>query len=241
VEASPKRRQGDSAGKVRPEDVPSRAEALAILAGAPTAWRAAVALGIAGYRIGEVLGQRVDRLALNQRKVTVDAQATELTGKGVVLSTVKNERSRTITVPQLVAVELRRHLREGYGGTWTDPDGGDHEMLFVRPDGRLYRHAEFYAQAWQPALKAAGLAPKRFKFHSLRHHCASSLLAEGCPLPAVAGYIGDSQQTVMRVYSHWLPEDGGVPAVILDRVLATAENERDASRMPHAAGAGAKS
>lgn len=218
VEAAPPRRQGDRDGAVTPDMVPSRTEALAILAGAPAAWRAAVALGLAGLRVGEVLGMRVDRLALDDRTVTVDAQAVELNGVGVILSTIKNERARTIRLPAVVALEVRRHLRAGHGGVWTDPDGVDHEMLFER--NGLWRQNAFRAAGWAPALKAAGLPERRYKFHSMRHHCASALLAEGCPLPFVAGYLGDHQQTVLKVYSHWLPEDEGVPAAILDRVLA---------------------
>jgi site-specific recombinase XerD len=29
-------------------------------------------------------------------------------------------------------------------------------------------------------------------FHSLRHFCASTLLAEGAPITAVAGHLGDT-------------------------------------------------
>ena len=49
---APKARAGDPTSQVGPEDVPTRAEALAILAGAPSEFRAAVALGLAGLRAG---------------------------------------------------------------------------------------------------------------------------------------------------------------------------------------------
>src|SRR5690606_27211341 len=48
VDAGPKYRDGDATGRVTADDVPTRAEALAILTGTPTAYRAAVALGLAG-------------------------------------------------------------------------------------------------------------------------------------------------------------------------------------------------
>lgn len=222
VQAAPKRRQDDRGG-VTPEMVPSRAEALAILAGAAAGWRASMALGLAGLRIGEMLGLRADRVELDRRKVTVDRQAVELSGQPVTLGTIKNDRPRTITVSPLVAVELRRHLRDGHGGTWTDADGVEHRMLFRRPDGKLWRQTEFYRAAFVPTLRTAELED-RFTFHALRHFCASSLLAEGASLPIVAGYLGDHQQTILRVYSHWLPDDDDVPADILDRVLAPEAN-----------------
>jgi hypothetical protein len=52
----PKVRAGEPDGRVRPDDVPTRAEVLALLDGAPPRFRAAVALGVTGLRIGEVMG-----------------------------------------------------------------------------------------------------------------------------------------------------------------------------------------
>jgi integrase len=207
---APKRRVGESSGQVGPDDVPTRAEALAILEGAPLAYRAAIALGIAGLRVGEVLGMAADRLELEQRMVTVDQQLQRIDG-GLVLTAPKAEKVRSIKVPGFVAFELRRHLRDHRG------DG----LLFGGRRGtpRL-RRDQFYASAWRPALVGAGLPPDRFTFHALRHFCASTLLAEGAPLTAVAGHLGDTVETVSRTYVHWLRDDRDVPAEVLDRVLA---------------------
>jgi integrase len=84
------------------------------------------------------------------------------------------------------------------------------------------RRDQFYASAWRPSLRAAGLAEDRFTFHALRHFCASTLLAEGAPLAAVAGHLGDTVETVSRTYVDWLRDDRDVPAAVLDRVLAPA-------------------
>jgi len=165
---------------VRPEDVPTRAEALAILTGTPTSFRAAVALGLAGLRVGEVLGMTADRIVIDQRRVTVDRQMQRYGGRAV-LTTPKAEKVRTITVPSLVAVELRRHLRDQVA------EG----ILFRGLRGaEMLRRDQFYSSAWRPALRAAGLAEDRFKFHACRHWCASTLLAEGAPTTAVAGHLG---------------------------------------------------
>jgi integrase len=203
-------RAGERTGQVGPEDVPTRAEALAILAGAPAQFRAAIALGLAGLRVGEVLGVTADRLELDQRQVTVDRQMQVYGGRRV-LTTPKAEKVRTIRVPGLVAVELRRHLRDHQA------DG----ILFRGLRGaEMLRRDQFYGSAWRPALKAAGLAEDRFRFHACRHWCASTLLAEGAPITAVAGHLGDTVETVSRTYVHWLRDDRDVPAAVLDRVLA---------------------
>jgi integrase len=83
----------------------------------------------------------------------------------------------------------------------------------------MLRRDQFYTSAWRPALVAAGLPEDRFKFHACRHWCASTLLAEGAPITAVAGHLGDTVETVSRTYVHWLRDDRDLPADVLDRVL----------------------
>ena len=58
-------------------------------------------------------------------------------------------------------------------------------------------------------------------FHSLRHFAASSMLAEGVNPMAVAGHLGDTLETLQRVYAHWMREDLDVPADAFDRILDT--------------------
>jgi integrase len=206
---APKARAGDPTGQVGPEDVPTRTEALAILINAPSEFRAAVALGLAGLRVGEVLGTTADRIEIDARRVTVDRQLQRI-GNENRLTTPKAEKVRTITVPGLVAVELRRHLKG------IAPEG----ILFRGLRGApMLRRDQFYSSGWRPALKQAGLAEDRFVFHACRHWCASTLLAEGAPLTAVAGHLGDTVETVSRTYVHWLRDDREIPAQVLDRML----------------------
>ncbi|HVV35192.1 MAG TPA: site-specific integrase [Acidimicrobiales bacterium] len=207
---NPRAGVGDTNGRVSPNEVPTREEAISLLEAAPAPYRAAIALGIAGLRVGEVLGMCGDRIDLASARVVVDQQLQTMAGV-LGLTTPKREKTRTIVVPAVVATELRRHLR-------------DHEaegLLFRGLRGApMLRRDQFYASAWRPALRGAGLSADRFKFHSLRHFCASTLLAEGAPLSAVAGHLGDTVETVSRTYVHWLRDDRNVPAAVLDRVLA---------------------
>jgi integrase len=111
----------------------------------------------------------------------------------------------------VVAVELRRHLRDHAG------EG----ILFRGLRGApMLRRDQFYASGWRPALKEAGLATDRFVFHACRHWCAETLLAEGAPLTAVAGHLGDTVETVSRTHVHWLRDDRDIPAQGLDRMLS---------------------
>lgn len=211
-----RRRRKDDSSRVGPDQVPTRDEVTAIWQGAPSRFRAAIALGATGLRVGEVLGMTADRLDLDARLVTVDRQMQRIGGE-MVFTTPKNEKKRTIRVPGAVAVELRRHLREHQGGG----------LLFRGARVDRLRRDQFYASAWRPALIGAGLDRKRFVFHSLRHFAASSMLAEGVNPMAVAGHLGDTLETLQRVYAHWLRDDRDVPADALDRILAApADSEK---------------
>ena len=48
------------------------------------------------------------------------------------------------------------------------------------------------------------------------------MLAEGAPITAVAGHLGETVGTVSKVYAHWLRDDREVPAMVLERVLPPA-------------------
>jgi integrase len=108
---APKARAGDPTGQVGPEHVPTRSEALAILANTPSQFRAAIALGLAGLRVGEVLGMTADRIDLDKRRGTVDRQMQRI-GNESRLTTPKAEKVRTIT-----------RARPGGGGASTASSG----------------------------------------------------------------------------------------------------------------------
>lgn len=72
------------------------------------------------------------------------------------------------------------------------------ELVFAstrRPD-----RAFNFTPAWQAALKEAGV--KAFRFHDLRHSCASYLAQAGAPLLQIAEVLGHRQLSVTRRYSH---------------------------------------
>jgi integrase len=203
----PRRDPHDTDGVITPDMVPSRAEALAILAATPPRYRAGMALGFGcGLRVGEILGLRPQDVNLFAGTVSV---AQQYQRRGLVAP--KTWRGvRTIEVPDLVAFELRRALR--------DNPPADLPILVGPRGGKLGRDG-WYEQAWRPALEAAGLDRRRYKFHATRHYAVSSLLGAGVPLPEVAAYIGDHIETVTRVYAHFLDDAPRTAKTALDRAL----------------------
>lgn len=221
---APTRRGDEADERVGPDDVPTRDEVLAIVAAAPPRFRAAIALGACGLRIGEVMGTTVGQLDLEQRMLAVDRQLVRIDNR-FTFKRPKREKVRTIELPGWAILELRRHLRD-HGPFWKlhgDPTSGD--LLFRGSRDAPLRRDYFYASAWRPALVAAGMPRDAYVFHSLRHWCASALLAGNVHVAAVAGHLGDVSETVNRTYAHWLRDDRSVPAAVLDRALAPSSTE----------------
>ena len=204
----PKARAGEPDGQVRPEDVPTRGEVLAILGAAPPRFRAATTLGATGLPVGEVLAVTSDRPDLDRRRLLVDRQLQRI-GNQVVFTSPKRERSAPWRSP--------KRSRSNSGDT----------SATTRAAGSCSGASEVPCGAGTPSTTLPGaprwstpLAAGRFVFHSLRHFAASSMLAEGAPITAVAGHLGDTVETVERIYAHWLHDDTEVPAMVLDPVLA---------------------
>jgi integrase len=204
----PRRDSLDKSGKVTPDQVPTTAEALAIIAGSPLRYRAGVALGLGcGLRVGEVLGLTPSRMSLGTGQITIDRQFQR--GR---LDSPKTWRGvRTIEPPDLVLTELRRALRPGMA-----PD----MPLFEGARGGILRRDDFYQRAWRPALLAAGLPADRYKFHAARHYAVSSMLGRGVSVVEVAAYVGDAPETIISTYAHFLRESKSVAKGALDLSLA---------------------
>ncbi len=73
------------------------------------------------------------------------------------------------------------------------------QYVFPAPNGRDEPYENFDAH-WHQALETAGL--KNFKFHDLRHTCASYLAAQGSSLLEIADALGHRTLAMVQRYSH---------------------------------------
>jgi integrase len=161
-------------------------------------FRAAVILGAAlGLRQSEAAGLTVDRVDFLRREVRIDRQFSNF-GWGPPKTAGSN---RVIPVAVPVVQLLARHLEQfgpGEGGAlihwpWAQQTGGP---MGSNPWGKSMR----------PAVKAAGLEGVRY--HDLRHHAASRLIASGLSVVAVARFLGhDNPSTTLRTYAHLWGDD----------------------------------
>jgi integrase len=98
----------------------------------------------------------------------------------------KNSK-RTIQIPTIAHDALDR----------CDTSG---DWLFPGRTGQNLRYHSFITFQWKRLVERAGIEYK--SFHTCRHYVASTLIGQGIPISAVARYLGDTEVTILRTYSH---------------------------------------
>lgn len=102
------------------------------------------------------------------------------------MRTSKNGEPRVMPLPPVTLAELRRFRGVGKG--------------LVFPGDRKPHQPHHFRAAWNTAREQAGL--QDFKFHDLRHTCASYLAKSGASLVQIGSVLGHkSLQSTLR-YSH---------------------------------------
>jgi integrase len=86
----------------------------------------------------------------------------------------------------------------------------------VFPSARIPTQRYGFEERWKEALKAAKV--RNFRFHDLRHTCASMLAQNGATLLEIGDLLGHRQLQVTKRYSHLAT---GHKAALVNRVLGT--------------------
>ncbi len=175
-----------------------------------------------GARSGELLGAAWDVVDLDSGvlEVRVILQESE---QGYKLTEPKTRRSHRVIALPLAAVEaLRRHrARQAeeamrLGPAWRN----EWNLVFTNEAGGPVDRHVMLARAYRPLLRKAGL-PVSLTFHDLRHVFASTALAKGLPVTAVAEALGHSTPaTTMRRYAHALPNSNRQVAAAIQAAFA---------------------
>jgi integrase len=142
-----------------------------------------------GARRGELAGLTWGAIDLERARASVLA--------------TKNGEPRILTLTPAVVEELRRFVCER----------SDVRVFPARGAAGLFQPRQFEA-SWQAALKAAGV--RGFKFHDLRHSCASYLAQDGASLLEIADVLGHKSLAMTRRYSHLTVD---TKAKLVNRVL----------------------
>ncbi len=174
--------RSDLTGKILPV-VPERHRALVLTA------------AYAGLRWGECVGLRWGRVDLEGGRLVVVETVVEVSGRLEVKPYPKSEAGRrTVPLPSLLAVHLRRHAD-------IVPSGAD-DLVFPDTVGNFLRRSNFRRNVWVPARTAAGV-PDSLTFHKLRHCYATWLITEGVPVNVVQAALGHERaSTTLDRYTH---------------------------------------
>jgi integrase len=158
-----------------------------------------------GLRRGEALALRWSDVDLDAGTVRVARTLSRTAAEGLTFTEPKTARSRrTVPLPAPCVEQLRAHRvrqaaeRLRAGSLWAD-----HDLMFPSMVGTPLdpRNA---LRACQAVAERAGLG--HVKLHTLRHTCASLLLAQGVHPRIVMETLGHSGISItMDTYSHVLP------------------------------------
>ena len=163
-----------------------------------------------GLRQGELLGLRwtdidLEGGVLAVRRALVAGSAGSKAGAR--FEAPKNNKSRRTVKLTASAVEaLKRHKaaqnkeRLKLGSLWED-----HGLVFPNRVGKPMDHNNLYRRDFKKMLKKAEL-PNTFRFHDLRHTCATLLLLKNVNPKVVQELLGHATITqTLDTYSHVLP------------------------------------
>lgn len=101
----------------------------------------------------------------------------------------KNDEARSVYLPKSAADALRELKRAAVVGA----------HVFIEDDG-MPAGKGWLRYRWQPIQKAAKLDD--FRWHDLRHSCASFLAQQGANLLEIGSVLGHKSPAVTRRYSH---------------------------------------
>lgn len=125
--------------------------------------------------------------------------------KQATLETTKNGERRLLVLTNEVVESLM---------TYREKDG------FIFPNPRdPYSYFKNFDKHWLSALERAGI--KDFRFHDLRHTCASLLASQGVSLLAISDVLGHKSIVMTRRYAHLCIQQ---KAQIIEQVLGKVNN-----------------
>jgi integrase len=172
----------------------------------------------AGLREGELLALRWEDVDLEAGTLQVRRVLSEARS-GRIFEAPKSGKGRNIRLTRKAIAALRAHRkrqleeRMARAGLWQEQG-----LVFPSSVGtplsarNLQRH-------FKTLLERAGL-PRSFRFHDLRHTCATLLLRQGVHAKYVQELLGHADISLtLNVYSHVLPDMGDAAAGAMDSAL----------------------
>lgn len=138
-----------------------------------------------GLRLGNVVNLDWRQVDLTQRQVTIRIKDPEYEGG----------RPHAVPLIDPVVILLANLDPKESGPVWFYRGKGRARKLKDQP-------IKEWKGAWKGALKRAGLEPKDWRWHDLRHTCATWMLHKGVPLDVVQLVLGHADIRTTQRYAH---------------------------------------
>jgi integrase len=216
----------ESAAAVDPDKVLSPAEIRVLLNhAAPGYYRTLILTAfLTGARGGELFALRWGDVELG----SVDS-AGKVTGKGTIkvgrsLSWARAKKALGVKMKPLIyepktkagirVIKIQPQLVKALKEWRLQCPKGDGDLVFPDTDGQPMHRANALRRGVRPALRRAKL--RNVTLHSLRHSCASAMIAAGAPITECQHQLGHANPGVtLKVYSHWFKdtESGAIDAI----------------------------
>ena len=172
----------------------------------------------AGLRQGELLGLRWEDVDLEAGTLQVRRTLSEARS-GRIFEAPKNGKGRSIRLTRMAREALRSHRKRQLAEKLrVGPLWQENGLVFPSQAGTPLG-ARNLVRSYKLRLGRAGLSGD-FRFHDLRHTCATLLLRQGVHVKFVQELLGHGDVALtLNVYSHVLPDMGDAAAGAMDEAL----------------------
>ncbi|MDX5570397.1 site-specific integrase [Streptomyces sp. ID05-04B] len=170
---------------------------------------------LTGMRSGEIRGLRVDNLRLLNQALDVHQQLVYEPGKGYYLDKLKTGAGRRTLPLNKAAIKLLAWYLSKYPppkeGEWAG-------LVFTMPGGKPIGESTL---DWAFKAMCTKAKARRYRWHDLRHHYASVLIAGGENPKVVSRRLGHTDVAfTMRIYAHLFAEAEEQTRSVLDAAWA---------------------
>jgi len=204
-----------------------RKAVLAVRAGLLPRYRTMVDVAAGcGARQGEVFGLGLDDIDFDARELHIRRQIKRIDSK-LVFGLPKNDKERTVPLPDSVARALKLHMEEFPPVVvtlpWEDPEAKKQATVpVIFTDSRFggIHRCTFSQKHWNRALRRAGVEACRDNgMHALRHYYASVLIDAGESIKVVSVNLGHRNPAfTWRTYVHLIPGNEDRTRQAVDRL-----------------------
>lgn len=161
-----------------------------------------------GMRPEEYLSLKWSDIDFERCTATVQRAVVWIKGKFKFCETKTTKSRRTVHFPKSLMLRLKEHKRKQLEHRFKLGSAyKNHDLVFASENGNPHHYRNLTRRHFEKILKNARLDKEGFVLYSLRHSCATLLLAAGENPKVVSERLGHaSVKMTLDTYSHVLPD-----------------------------------